>query len=395
MDTDYFPMPENELKRLGGLYDLNLDYTQLQEDFKDLTYLAAKIAGTEISLVNLIDTYTQWTIGSYGIPLQQIPREESICQYTILGNHHLQIRKLSNDARFKNRFFTQKPLNMRYYFGLPLQLEEGRNIGTLCFLDKNPHQMDKEKIQQLKIIAREIVCRLKSYRKIDKLVAELNDCRHSNRKVAHDIRNPLSGVIGLLQILEQQNVNPDESLEYIQMSLQSARMLMELSDDILSSYRKNTEESGFNLTSLKEHLLKLYVPQALGKGVALNIIVLQGDKYSLQHKSKLKQIAGNLISNSIKFTPKGGNIDVILEWQYVLDKRLLKITVSDSGIGMSEEQLEMVSNSILSSTDGTQGEYGYGFGLPLIKQIVTELQGHMQVFSQIGRGSSFVIVLPF
>lgn len=78
-----FPMPEKEMERLLALTDFDLDYSNLQENFKDLTKLAAKVSGTDISLVNLIDSYTQWTVSSHGLLLEQMPREESVCQYTI------------------------------------------------------------------------------------------------------------------------------------------------------------------------------------------------------------------------------------------------------------------------------------------------------------------------
>ncbi|WP_158275187.1 GAF domain-containing sensor histidine kinase [Pedobacter sp. HMWF019] len=394
MNANYFPIPENELDRLGSLYDLNLDYTQLQDDFKDLIYLAAKIAGTEVSLINLIDTYTQWTISSHGMHTRQMPREDSICQYTILENNHLQISNLSTDARFKNQSFVRGPLNLRYYFGIPLQLEEGKNIGTLCFLDQATHRMGKERINYLKIIAKEIVTRLKSYSKIDKLETQLSDCEQSKKKVAHDIRSPLSGIIWLSQVLEQQNTDPGESLQYIQMILQSSRTLMELSDEMLSNYRKSHQDSSFNLGMLKEQLLQLYAPQTLKKGVALEVIILQGENFSLRHKSKVMQIVGNLLSNAIKFTPTGGNVYVIFDWQLALGSHILKVTVSDSGVGMSPEQLERFSNAALFSTPGTQKEQGFGFGLPLVSQHVAELQGHLQVHSQLGQGTSFTVILP-
>ena len=74
------PMPVNEMDRILTLSEFDLDYSNLQNNFKDLTRLAAKVAGTEISLVNLIDSFTQWTVSEYGLPLQHRPREESVCQ---------------------------------------------------------------------------------------------------------------------------------------------------------------------------------------------------------------------------------------------------------------------------------------------------------------------------
>jgi hypothetical protein len=73
------PFPENEMDRLLSLSEFDLDYDNLEDNFKDLTRLAAKVAGTEISLINLIDSFTQWTISSHGLDIAQMPREESVC----------------------------------------------------------------------------------------------------------------------------------------------------------------------------------------------------------------------------------------------------------------------------------------------------------------------------
>ena len=61
------PVPQNEMDRILSLSDFDLDYSDLQDKFKDLTKLAAYVAGTEISLVNLIDSFTLWTVGNYGL----------------------------------------------------------------------------------------------------------------------------------------------------------------------------------------------------------------------------------------------------------------------------------------------------------------------------------------
>ncbi|MFX8933892.1 hypothetical protein ABTN02_19410, partial [Acinetobacter baumannii] len=90
-----YPIPSNEAERLWVLSEFDIDYTEVSDVFKDLTRLAAKIAGTEISLINLIDTYTQWTISNYGLPIEQMDREDSVCQYTIAQPESFELKKLS------------------------------------------------------------------------------------------------------------------------------------------------------------------------------------------------------------------------------------------------------------------------------------------------------------
>lgn len=399
MQRNYLPVSENELQRLMSLYDLDLDYSALNENFKDLTRLAAKIAGTDISLVNLIDTYTQWTVSNYGLDLEQMPREDSACQYTIMGDDYFEVSDLSADVRFKDKFYVHSPLDLRYYFGLPLQTDKGVNIGALCVMDKYPHHLDEDKRALLKIIGDEIVNRLKSYKAIDALQYQLKLCAQAKKKAAHDIRSPLSGIIGLSKLIcpEDGEVSSQEEIRiYMEMILSSSEALMHMADQMLSEQEEQVteEKERYNLTMFKEELLNLYLPQAVHKKIGLRMVVVQQTRQEITSRNKLLQIAGNLMSNAIKFTPGNGTIEVVLDFQNILGNTFLKITVSDTGIGLSEEHKKNILNGKLESTSGTQNEKGYGYGLSLIKQLVSELAGHMYIHSQLGEGTTFEVLIP-
>ena len=105
---------ENELDRLLALSNLGIDYYEPKQGLNYLTELAAKICGTEISLVNLIDSFTQWSVSSYGMDISQMPREESVCQYTIhtSSNEGLEVKDLRDDERFKNMFYVKGSPNL-------------------------------------------------------------------------------------------------------------------------------------------------------------------------------------------------------------------------------------------------------------------------------------------
>lgn len=131
------PIPDNEMDRIISLSDFDIDYTTHQDDFKDLAKLAAKVAGTDISLVNLIDTFTQWTISNHGLSIDQMPREESVCQYTIANNDHFEVPDLTSDSRFKDKFYVTDDPNLRYYYGVPLKTDDGYNLCFVCFGSKS------------------------------------------------------------------------------------------------------------------------------------------------------------------------------------------------------------------------------------------------------------------
>jgi len=392
------PVPSNESERLLKLSDLDIDYGSVSETFKELTFLAAKVAGTEISLVNLIDAYTQWTVARHGLDLQQMTREESVCQYTITQNDQFEVLDLSADERFNKNFYVGAPLSLRYYFGVPLRDTDGLSIGALCVLDTGLKTLSPEKIELLKIIAGEIMNRIKTYHAMEQLRNNLKDASESTKKVAHDIRGPIAGIIGLSEIIAEQGktANLDQVIELIKLIHSGSKSLLDLADEILSDKEEVTAPGAneFDLSSFRTKLQQLYQPQATSKNINLNISINQDKKNIVFSKNKLLQINGNLISNAVKFTPNGGTINVDLDVVVKPDTNILRISVADSGVGISEEEIIQILTGGMSTKQGTGGEKGYGFGLSLVKHLVDKLHGEMFITSEEGQGTVFLIELP-
>ncbi|WP_158795991.1 GAF domain-containing sensor histidine kinase [Pedobacter sp. L105] len=389
-------IPVNELERIISLAELDLDYTDLQDQFKDLTHLAAKIAGTEISLVNLIDSFTQWTVSRHGLNLSQMPREDSVCQYTINENQSFEVRDLSADERFKDKFYVNGPLSLKYYFGIPLTTHDGHNIGALCVADKKEKKISPEQAELLKIVADELVNRLNSLRVISNLKQQLAEAKETQKKIAHDIRGPIAGIIGLASLVTQQGTNNqvEEMLEFISMIHKSGKSVLELADEILNEHKKRPLlEDEFNLQLFKEKLEDLFEPQARNKQINLSIWISQRTQYIPFSKNKLLQITGNLISNALKFTPAEGNVKIELDLSIETNFNLLKIKITDSGIGMNNQTINSILHGHVLSSTGTDGEIGYGFGLSVVKGLVEGLDGQLTVQSQENRGTTFEILI--
>lgn len=386
------------MDRLLNLSELDLDYSSLSDHLKDLTHLAAKVAGTDISLVNLIDSFTQWSVANYGLDVEQMPREQSVCQYTIMDDDQFEVHDLSVDTRFKDNFYVKDPLALRYYFGLPLKSKEGFNLGALCVMDTKLKVLNPEKIELLKIIATEVANRIKSFGILNMLKQKLDASDTSKKKVAHDIRGPLAGIIGLSEILVEQgkSTSIDDILEFVKLIHKSSRSILDLADEILTEDQevKLVAPSEFNLSVFREKLIRLYLPQAQSKSINFQVIVSQGTQSIPFPKNKLLQIAGNLISNAIKFTPEGGKVQVALDLNVHSDKNILAITVQDSGYGMTEDTIRQILKGESSSSDGTSGEIGYGFGLSLVKHLIDSLNGTLEIKSTPDNGAIFKVLLP-
>ncbi len=395
------PMPQNEMDRLMTLSDLDLDYSAHADSFKDLTKLAAMVAGTEMSLINLIDSYTQWTISSHNLELEQMPREESVCQYVLMGDQDMEVADLSVDERFKDRPYVTGGPNIRYYYGVPLNVNN-HNIGALCVVDAHAaKQLNPEKIELLKIIAGEIINRLKYAKVIDDLRNNLTEAKQTQKKVAHDIRGPLSGIIGLAQLIKEQGDENqmEEVLEFMNLIHKSGRSILELADEILSAdkkERKITELKGdeFNQVVFKDKLEKLYVPQAMNKQIKFTVNTSSESETIPFSKNKLLQITGNLISNAIKFTPNNGSVTVDLDLIEEENKNILQIKVKDSGVGLDAQGITTILQGTATSTNGTGGENGYGFGLALVKHLIEGLKGTFNITSVPGDGATFEVKLP-
>lgn len=397
MEYNNEPIPANEMERLLTLSEFDLDYTNLQESFKDLTYLAAKVAGTEISLINLIDSFTMWSLSSFGVEVEQMPRQESVCQHTIMSGKPFEISDLRLDERFNTNDVVAGPLGLRYYYGIPLKVSDGINIGSLCVMDSALKSMSREKVELLEIIAENVVKRLKSFHKIAQMEAYIKVVEESNKKVAHDIRGPISGIIGLSELMSSSEMiaNCKELGEYIGMIKTSSTTLLELADEILSDGNQvRLGENDFNLGMLRDKLEHLYRSQATYKDVKLTINADPAHMDIDISKNKLMQIAGNLISNAIKFTPVGGQIDVSLEIEFVEQGKILKIEVSDTGVGISPQQIDHIRSGKGVTTSGTSGEKGYGFGLNLVVHLVEMLKGQLRIDSIPGKGTTFSAWLP-
>ena len=397
------PTPANEFERLIELSELDLDYTNLEENLEDLTQLAARIVGTEVSLINLIDSYTQWSVADYGMDIQQAPREESVCQYTILEDDSLEIKDLSKDERFKRKSYVENDPNLRYYYGVPLETSGGAHIGALCVLDTEPKDVAPEDKELLKMIAKQVVRRLEALKKIKDLEERVDDLNQKKRKISHDLRNPISGIVGLADIMEDEvkNERVKEVLELVEMIKKGGNSLLELVEEIMdqedSEAKQEPGKNEFSCQSFADKLKEMYQPQAKSKGVNLNINAKDSADEVFFPKSKLLQIVGNLITNSIKFTDEEGLVDVQITVNRTngdTENNQLLIRVKDTGVGMKEDKVQEILQGEATSEGGTKGEKGYGFGMSLVKHLVDKAEGSIQIDSELGEGTQFKIVLP-
>jgi len=398
-----FPKPTNEWQRLLFFADFNMELSSLDESLSGLTRLAAQITGKPITMVNLISNHLQTSVSRYGIEVSTIPREESVCQYTILNNHPLEITELSKDHRFADISFVKEGPKLNYYYGVPLTTTTGLNIGALCVLDQQPGKLDIEKASMLAAIAKEVVEKIIARKEMEALRLKMDAITATQAKLAHDIRGPIGGIVGVARLFKKQSgeTGPGNKIsQAFDMIEQSGVSLLSLAEEILNSTGATvtaaTKANGqaASLFQIKDRIEKLYLPMAQGKNQQL-VVSAETDDVAIDFiNSNLMQICGNLVSNAIKFTPAGGKIHTQFSITTINRSKTLHIRVSDNGKGLHDHEIKNIILGNVVSTPGTIGETGHGLGLAMVKHLVDKAGGAIQVFSKPQEGTTFEIRLP-
>ena len=218
--------------------------------------------------------------------------------------------------------------------------------------------------------------------------------------MSHEFRTPLNAILGFSELMATGLSGPltDQQKEHVTDIFTSGQHLLSLVNDILDlskveAGRMELQMNEFNIEKLVESSIALFKEKAYKQGLQMTFEVAQGLDTMIGDERKIKQVLFNLLGNAVKFTPDGGRIHV--EATVTDDKKFLKYSVSDTGIGISpEDQNKLFKPFEQVDTRLTRKYKGTGLGLSLCKQLV-ELQGGRIWFeSEAGKGSSFIFVIP-
>lgn len=224
-----------------------------------------------------------------------------------------------------------------------------------------------------------------------KKTEELMESRHKMLlTVSHDIKSPLASIMGNLELMDNTG-NEKEAL-----SIQhSADHILNLLSDLLEFSRLEqgmlkAEKSQFNVSQLCQEIATMFEPIAQKKNLQFDYIdKLRKNLYANSDALKIRQIIGNLISNAVKYTIEGG-----VGFSASLENGNLVFRVEDSGIGIPSDKLEEIFKPFVRTDDGSKLSEGTGYGLSVVKGLVDLLEGHIEVQSELGKGSLFTVTIP-
>jgi signal transduction histidine kinase/AmiR/NasT family two-component response regulator len=215
---------------------------------------------------------------------------------------------------------------------------------------------------------------------------------------SHEIRTPLNAVINLTESVLQDLPDGGKNRNRLKTALRSAEHLHAIVTDVLDvarfeGKRVQVHLSTVDLAAVITDVIDLWKPKAAEKSISLNLTFDLDAKFFRTDERLLRQVLSNLISNAIKFTQEG-SIDVTITGGD--ERNPLTIRVADTGIGIGEEDQQIIFESFRQADrSSTRNFGGTGLGLAICQQIAQLLGGDIRVESALGAGSTFTVALPF
>ena len=222
-------------------------------------------------------------------------------------------------------------------------------------------------------------------------------------RMSHEIRTPMNAIIGMSAVAFNYLDDKKRTADCLSKITFSSKHLLMLLNDVLDmskieNGKLNIRQELFDLKNLVTSLADINYGLATAKGLAFEIVISGfKDEMLLGDSMRVNQILLNLLSNAIKFTPKGGSVRLEIRMlRSASDKIWLRFIVKDSGIGMKKEFLEHLYEPFEQADNGIARKYGgTGLGMAITKNLVAIMDGTIEVESQEGAGTTFMVDLPF
>ncbi|MBN1252593.1 MAG: PAS domain S-box protein [Bacteroidales bacterium] len=220
--------------------------------------------------------------------------------------------------------------------------------------------------------------------------------------MSHEIRTPLNGILGFASLLENRDLSAEKREKFVQIINNSGNHLLNIINDIIDiskidANQLNLLPEKFSLNIFLYEIIGFFKSILEGKNknnITINLIKAFKDESDIIYtdKTRLKQILNNLIGNAIKFTNNGF---INIEYKLINNKELL-FTVTDSGIGISQHELEIIFQRFRQADESNTRKYGgTGLGLAISEACVKLLGGEISVKSELGKGTSFSFTIPY
>jgi len=290
------------------------------------------------------------------------------------------------------------------FLGLPLAAN-GERLGSLAFLTREEHDFSEEEIEFLSTMAGQAALAIHYSELFERIQEQANALRLVSQVkdeflgiVSHELKTPLNVISGYINILTDGTFGELSPIQEraLQTILRQTKELNGLINRVLQVCNLETETPRVDLQKINfwEFLyeLKSMYEYPLPKEIKLHWEFSSDLPTLYSDRGKLKHIIENLVNNAIKFTDDGS---VTIAARFLPDKKMMEFKIADTGVGISKEQLATIFDRFRQvDSSGTRAYAGMGLGLYIVKRYTELLSGTIQVESNPGRGSVFILRIP-
>jgi len=221
--------------------------------------------------------------------------------------------------------------------------------------------------------------------------------------MSHDIRTPMNAIIGLVNLLEKDLDNKERFQRHLRDLKLSSEHLLELINNVLDMSRIESGKTEldleeFNIRTLLEEVNSVYRTQAALKGLHVEEEIGVPEKCYEGDSVRVKKVLLNLLSNAVKYTPEGGRVHLSTRSLGIAANgyETLEFKIEDNGYGMSKEFVDIIFQPFAREKNTTiSGIGGTGLGMAIVKNLVELMNGNVYVESEPGKGSTFMVQIPF
>lgn len=390
-------------RRLATLEATGLLDTPPEEEFDRFTRLAARLVRAPMTLVTLIDAQRQFFKSAVGLSAREGPLSHSFCKHVVADASPL----IVSDAR-RHPLLHENPaikdVGAIAYLGMPLATVEGHAVGSFCAVDTTPRDWSPEDIDAMRELAALVMERIELRLAAKELQASYLALRTAEMQrdelvhmLVHDLRNPLSSIImGMHELVGSARLT-DKEAALGKVALEGGDSLLEMVNTILEVNK--AEATGGRLpldlaeaspAAIAQTACDQLAPLARSRGVQLEREL--GVTPALRADAeKIRRVLVNLIANAIQHTLRGGKVIVRVE----PDGAGARLLVIDSGCGIAPEAFERIFQKYGQTGDRRiKGIRSTGLGLAFSRMAVEAHGGRITVESELGRGTTFIVVLP-
>lgn len=215
--------------------------------------------------------------------------------------------------------------------------------------------------------------------------------------LSHELRTPLNAVLGYTQMLREGHITDDRRQQVVEIIERNAQLLSQLVSDVLDvssivTGKLRMRMAPIDLRDIAASSVEIVQPSADAKSIAVSLTVPSTPVTIRGDADRLHQVFWNLLTNAVKFTPRGGRVDVVIS----LEPGEARVEVRDTGIGISPEFLLRLFERFSQADTGPRRDFGgLGLGLSLVRYFVEAHGGHVSATSDgEGRGATFSVALP-